>query len=140
MTVQKMLIAVDGSSNSLRAVAYAARRVRADPKLRILLLNVQSPLPASTFVTRTMIKAHHALQSKSAMEPVRKMLARIDLNTDNYVRIGEPARTIVEFAREKRCGEIVMGTRGLGGLKRLLLGSVATKVIHLARIPITVVP
>ena len=86
-------------------------RASAYPKLRIPLLNVQSPLPASTFVTRTMIKAHHALQSESVMEPVRKMLARIE-----------------------------WGLAAAAGSSDYCLALVATKVIHLARIPVTVVP
>ena len=56
------------------------------------------------------------------------------------VRIGEPGETIVKVARQKHCGEIVLGSRGLGNLKGLILGSVTTKVIHAARVPVTVVP
>jgi nucleotide-binding universal stress UspA family protein len=56
------------------------------------------------------------------------------------VRVGEPAETIVNFARRNHCAEIVMGTRGLGSFKGLFLGSITTKVIHAARVPITVVP
>jgi nucleotide-binding universal stress UspA family protein len=42
-------------------------------------------------------------------------------------------------AREKSIDHIVMGARGLGSIQGLLLGSVATKVIHLAEVPITLI-
>lgn len=56
------------------------------------------------------------------------------------MRFGEPAEAIVKTAKQKRGGEIVMGSRDLGSLKGFLLGSTTTKVIHRARIPTLVVP
>ena len=50
-----------------------------------------------------------------------------------------PGETIVAFAEDVGADEIVMGTRGLGGLAGLLLGSVATEVISLAKVPVTLV-
>ena len=52
----------------------------------------------------------------------------------------EPGETIAKVARQKHCGEIVLGSRRLGNLKGLIRGSVTTKVIHAARVPVTVVP
>jgi nucleotide-binding universal stress UspA family protein len=49
------------------------------------------------------------------------------------------ARSIVERAHELGCTHIVMGTRGMSLLGNLVLGSVATKVIHAARCPVTLV-
>jgi nucleotide-binding universal stress UspA family protein len=46
---------------------------------------------------------------------------------------------IARFARERGCDQILMGTRGLGAIGSLLLGSVATKVIHLADVPVLLV-
>jgi nucleotide-binding universal stress UspA family protein len=46
---------------------------------------------------------------------------------------------IAQYAKEKGCDQIVMGTRGLGTVQGLLLGSVATKVIHLANVPVMLV-
>jgi nucleotide-binding universal stress UspA family protein len=46
---------------------------------------------------------------------------------------------IAQVAREEDIQHIVMGTRGLGSIQGLLLGSVATKVIHLADVPITLI-
>lgn len=55
------------------------------------------------------------------------------------MRFGEPAEAIVKTAKQKRGGEIVMGSRDLGS-QGFLLGSTTTKVIHRARIPTLVVP
>ena len=55
------------------------------------------------------------------------------------VRNGQAAEMIAQVAREEDVQHIVMGTRGLGSIKGLLMGSVATKVIHLADVPITLV-
>ena len=54
-------------------------------------------------------------------------------------RTGQPAEMIAQVAREEDVGHIVIGTRGLGGVKGLLLGSVANQVIQLADIPITLI-
>jgi len=55
------------------------------------------------------------------------------------VRTGKAAEAIAQVAREEDIKHIVMGTRGLGSIQGLLLGSVATKVIHLAEVPITLI-
>jgi nucleotide-binding universal stress UspA family protein len=52
---------------------------------------------------------------------------------------GPVAETIDRIARETQADQIVMGTRGLGRVRGLLLGSVATQVVHLADIPVTLV-
>jgi nucleotide-binding universal stress UspA family protein len=104
------------------------------------VLNVQPALPSSLFVTRTMIASHHESKSKEALSRARRLLSKSRLRAEVAVRVGEPADMIVKFARRNRCAEIVMGSRGLGSLKGLILGSITTKVIHAARVPITVVP
>ncbi len=49
------------------------------------------------------------------------------------------AESVTQTANEEGANYIVMGTRGLGGVESLLLGSVATQVIHLTTIPVTLV-
>ena len=71
------------------------------------------------FVTRAMIASHHEAKSKEALKRVRRLLSKSRLGAEVAVRVGEPAETIVNFARRNRCAEIVMGTRGLGSFKGL---------------------
>ena len=54
-------------------------------------------------------------------------------------RAGQPAEAIAQVARDKSIEHIVMGTRGLGRIQGLVMGSVAMKVIHLAQVPITLI-
>ena len=137
---KKVLIPVDGSENSLRALSYLTERAAADKRLRIYVLNVQPALPPSFFVTRAMIKSHYEANSTESLVRARRALAKTHLTAEVVLRVGAPAETILKFASQKHCGEIVMGTRGLGSVRGLLLGSITTKVIHSNRVPMTVEP
>ena len=86
-----------------------------------------------------MVDEYHGVQSQAVFARARKVLARRKVQVYAAVRIGDPATTIVNFAKKMRCDELVMGTRGLGSFKGLVLGSVTIKVIHLAGMPVTVV-
>ncbi|MFO7277444.1 MAG: universal stress protein [Pseudomonadota bacterium] len=139
MAASKILVPVDGSPNSIRALEYAAKRCADSKGAWILALNVQTPMPASRFVTREMIRDHYARMSEAAFKPVNALKKKLGIDIDCYMRVGEPASTIVDFAKRTRCTEIVMGTRGLGRVSGLVMGSVAMKVVHLSPIPVTLV-
>jgi nucleotide-binding universal stress UspA family protein len=86
-----------------------------------------------------MIKDHYARMSEAALKPARELSERLGIEFQCYFRQGEPAAVIASFARRTRCREIIMGTRGLGRVSGLVLGSVATKVIHLTSVPVVLV-
>lgn len=136
----RLLVAIDGSAHSLRALAHVIKRVASHRRLQVYVLNVQPPLPQSLLVTRSTIAEYHEAKSKKAMARALRMLHRNALRAEVMVRVGEPGETIAKVARRKHCDEIVLGSRGLGNLKGLILGSVTTKVIQAARVPVTVVP
>jgi nucleotide-binding universal stress UspA family protein len=125
MPTNRILVPVDGSPCSIRALEHAGKRQRAVEGVIILVLNVQSPLPPSRYVTRTMLKDYYASNSRSALNPARATVRRLKLDARFYVRRGDPARTIASFARAGKCSEIIMGTRGRARLSALVLGSVA---------------
>ena len=52
---------------------------------------------------------------------------------------GLPSARILEVSEQERASLIVLGTKGLTGLKHLMVGSVAERVVHMAQIPVTVV-
>jgi nucleotide-binding universal stress UspA family protein len=138
-SLRKILVPMDGSPGALRALRHVARSRYRDGNLQVLVLNVQSGLPVSRHVSKKMIADYHAAHGEAALKAAREIIASQKLDGACYVRVGDLAATIVAFARETGCGEIVMGARGLGRLAGLLLGSVTTKVIHLSPVPVTIV-
>ncbi|AWB26658.1 universal stress protein [Halococcoides cellulosivorans] len=63
-----------------------------------------------------------------------------DVPVERELREGAPSRAIVEYAEACDADVIVMGTHGRGGIDRLLLGSVAERVVRTATVPVLVVP
>jgi nucleotide-binding universal stress UspA family protein len=139
MPTKNILVPIDGSANSLRALKFAAERFRELRHVQLLLLNVQPRMPPSRHVRPAMIKEHQQRMSEEALEPARALAGRLGVMFDCYARVGNAAEVIASFATRTRCAEIIMGTRGLGRVRGLMLGSVTTKVIHLASVPVTLV-
>ncbi len=136
---ERILVAVDGSEHALKAVDLAADMAQ-KYGANLTVLSVYRPLrvPDSTHsLVRARAVAPPAAELKAmAQEVVDEALQRAathGVQGDGLVRRGQPARTIVEAAEEVDADAIVMGSRGLGDVGGLLLGSVSHKVSSLAR-------
>jgi nucleotide-binding universal stress UspA family protein len=135
VAIKRVLIPVDGSGPAIRALKFAARTFDAD----LLVLNVQPAIPRSRFVSNAMIAEHQRRGADEAFKPTRALIKRLKIEARIHTAIGEPAATIVDFAKKHRCVAIVMGSRGQGRIAGLMLGSVAAKVIYLAGCPVAIV-
>lgn len=140
--MKTMLVPFDGSNNSMRAVDYAIAQREHGP-VTVHILNVEPPLDDYGMVRAYLSRREHNKAMKARADGLlqravrRAGSARVHCRT--HAAIGDVAATIAATARRLRCESIVMGTRGMGSLGNLLLGSVATKVIHLAGVPVTLV-
>lgn len=139
----KLLVAVDGSPTSQRMVNHVIGFAQRDcPAIEVHLLNVQGPIEAweiKRFIPPEELEALLAKRGGDALAATRALLDQAGIRYTPHVRIGHVAETIAQVALETGCNHIVMGTRGMGAAGSLLLGSVATKVIHLADVPVTLV-
>lgn len=77
--------------------------------------------------------------SEDILKPAIEMAQRAGTKCTSEILIGNVPEVIVRFAEESGCDGIVMGTRGMGTVGNLLLGSIATKVVHLAKMPVTLI-
>jgi nucleotide-binding universal stress UspA family protein len=84
---------------------------------------------------RRMQKEHAEEILAPAIEAVKK--AGVGYTAD--ILTGGIARSLVQNAIDRGCDGIFMGTRGTGGIANLVMGSIATKVIHLTKLPVTLV-
>jgi len=86
--LKKVLVPIDGSHNSLRALAYVVRQNAKGDRSKIHLLNVQPHLPDSLFVTRAMISEYHLTQSEAALALARRLLAKVGFRQKNVLPLG----------------------------------------------------
>jgi len=77
-------------------------------------------------------------EGELAMEQFTELTG--DEPVETAIRDGNPSGEIVDYARTNDCDAIVMGTHGRGGIDRLLLGSVAERVVRAAPVPVVTVP
>lgn len=136
----KLLVPLDGSAAAARALNHALWLAEHRAGALLILLNVQN---AETLGLSDVMRAEgEALAAQEAEEILKKPVARcraLHTQCEGRAEYGPVAETINRIARETQADQIVMGTRGLGRLRGLLLGSVATQVVHLAEIPVTLV-
>ena len=136
----KILIPVDGSDNALRAVRHVldTRHWYSTP-IDVHLLNVQPPVASGAvkmFISKDQLQEYYEEEGQAALT---KAVRGAGLECHARVGIGDVAATIAGFAKSEGYDLIVMGTRGMGAVGNMVLGSVATKVIHLSPVPVQLV-
>lgn len=142
--MKTILVPVDGSDSSLRAVKLAIRQIQeCAPGATLHLLTVQAPIISGNvtrFFAADAIQEYYEDEGRNAMRPATAILDAAALPYSQKISVGPIASTIADYATEVGCDHIIMGTRGLGSVSRLMLGSVTTKTLSLVDIPITLVP
>lgn len=144
--MNRILVPVDGSAHADRALHYARKLalvlVKAGVATELDLLNVQTPIvygEVLVYVGEERARAHAMKAGERALESARRTLAEAGFPFQAYVEVGEVAEVIATHVQKHHISEVVMGTRGLGSVSGLVLGSVATKIIHLVDVPVTLV-
>lgn len=139
----KTLLAVDGSENSLRAAKYTASLMKnfKDNKVTVIFVD--------TFSTQVKLKGGILPSNLEQMadpgidkwvEEAGKILSDTNIPYETRILEGyDIAETISEYAREHNFEQIVMGTRGLGNIRGIVLGSVSHKITQIAPCAVTFV-
>lgn len=135
-----ILVPVDGSENSDRAVRYALELLK-EGGGTLHLLNVQPPVGGgvSTFVRKADIASYHREEGAKALASALKLAADAAVPVEKHISVGRPGELVAEFARRVGARMIVIGTRGHTGLAGVILGSVAQDVIARAGVPVCLV-
>jgi len=140
----RIVVPVDGSTAANHAVAYALSLARDRRDTEVILLNVQSRetlevSDVAAVITADSDREAAVRQSKKALRRPIALCREAAVKFETRAELGPIAETIVRIAHQIKADQIVMGTRGLGALRGLFLGSVTTKVVQLARMPVTLV-
>ena len=137
----RVLVAIDFSSPSLHALDYAVERAQ-EGGTAIILLHVLQPLYALGRLDASTLRSLKAEARRDVKRRLNTLSARRIGNKvpfKPWLLEGDPAEVIVAAAAKAGCDLIVVGSAGRTGMRRLLLGSVAERVVRAADIPVTVV-
>lgn len=136
------LIAIDGSDPSARAVERAIADATSRKECpHLYLVNVQPALSSnvSRYIDADTINDFQRETGEEALALAKAKLTASGLDFSSHILVGEAAPTLVEFAQQKNCSQIIMGAHGFGSVVGLFMGSVTVKVVHLSPVPVLLV-
>lgn len=138
-----ILLPVDGSEHSKRAVKAAISICKGQKESKITLLTIQYSLPlwiGELAFAYADAEAKLEMESHRLLSPIEQMLAAEGIDYQSQIiKSNSPAYEIYSLAKERKYDLIVMGSRGLGKVKELLLGSVSHTVVQQAPCPVLIV-
>jgi nucleotide-binding universal stress UspA family protein/predicted transcriptional regulator len=145
----KILIAIDGSESSLRAADFAIQLATKEDSARVILLNILGISTAKQVASSIILAPTFGLkeyerykrEAKKWLDKIGKKFEEKGIQTIVEI-VGGPvpaASSIVNYAENQNVDLIVVGTRGKSGIKKLLLGSVASSVVSHASSNVLVV-
>lgn len=142
--MKQLLVPVDGSDHSLRAIESAIAAIHAQKTPPALhLVTVQPPILSGNvtrFFSAEAIDAFYQEQGEQALDKARARLREAGIAFQEDILLGPVAPSIADYARANDCDHIIMGTRGLGAVGSVILGSVTTRLLGLVHIPVTLIP
>jgi len=135
-----VLVAYDGSKPAQKAVEHAFTTY---PDAEIVLLRVIEAADSSTeagiSIIQEMLREREEEISEEFPDEIDAITSDPDVEFRTETVVGKPAREIVSFAEEHDIDHVIIGSHGRASLSRILLGSVAEKIVRRAPMPVTVI-
>ncbi len=137
--VLHFLVAVDGSEHALAAVRWIAQIAAAGASLRCTLLNVRRPIISGAVAPASIAPDERNRGAADILEHASAILRPTGLRFAIEEQMDDAAAAVVARAQVLGCDAIVIGRRGLGVLRSVLLGSVSAEVVRQSGVPVIIV-
>ena len=129
-------------SGATRKLIETARWCR--DTVQVELVAVHLPIPKigglfNTVVNQEMVEQYYEDEGAQMLASSKKLLSEAGIAYTSHILVGQIAETIVEAGDARDCQMIFMGTRGMSAVANMVMGSIATKVVHLALVPVVLV-
>ncbi len=143
--MSSLLVGVDNSSSSRRAVAFAARLAsESGASLRIVHVIPWSPYSFSTPAENEHRSASKQMEIAAAdqqiMQPALAATEEFTVTPTMTIVHGNPAETLASMAEKLDAAHIIVGRTGDSKFKQVIFGSIPSKLIQIASTPVTVIP
>lgn len=136
--MKRVLVAVDGSQHSLKAVAKA---LESAPSAEMHLINVRAPLTgtAAGHLGRKTVDDYHLDEGMKDLAAAIEAVKKAGAHPVHHVCVGAPGETIAKFADQIGADTIVIGSKGRSQIPDIILGSAVQAVLEESRVPVLVV-
>jgi nucleotide-binding universal stress UspA family protein len=135
--IKRILVAVDGSSQSFKAVRIGAELAKSTRAV-MTLLAVSEVADMPELMMEDRIKSKGAVMD-SILEEAAEIAISEGADVQTALRHGHPANQILKYAKENDIDMIVIGSRGLGDTKGMIMGSVSRAITKGAEMPVLIV-
>jgi nucleotide-binding universal stress UspA family protein len=144
MPQMKILLAVDGSKYAIDAVKFLTTHldwVREKPQVDLLYVHPAVPKLSGlgAVIGKKQLEQYYQDEGTEALAAAKQVLDAAKIAYDAHVLVGPPAETIVAHAKRARCDLLLIGHRGMSAAASMVLGSIASKVLHLSPVPVLLV-
>lgn len=139
MGIKKMVVGYDGSESSRKAVEWAVSLAGSLKNDIVVVSVVKLPEFSPSIDEIDEAYADGEKYYRPLLEKIVKYGEEQGVLIQTEILRGHPAESIVRYAFDRKADLIIMGTRGMGGFKNLIIGSVAQKVVSYSKVPVLVI-
>lgn len=128
----KILVPVDGSDNSLRAIEYAFFLIKKADSSVTAIHVIENP-PTVYVESQKLLNellSKYRIESAKILDRCKQMAEKNGVKIETIIAEGDAASNITSYASKEGIDLIIIGSRGLGRFKEMVLGSVSNKVLH----------
>lgn len=136
--IKKILVPLDGSKNSFRALSKAiilAKQTNSD----ITGLFIIKDNPSELDILRSLIKKNLKIQYRSIMKKAKTQCKKNSIEFIDMLEYGHEGDTIISFGQKNNFDLVVIGSRGIGKVGEFFLGSTSNYVLHKSKIPVLII-
>ena len=141
-TLRKILVPLDGSDNSQRALDAAIFLAKKSNAKIVCLYSINFiPIAETQMFDPLRCQIEEKKYAEQVMQKAKTLCTQNDIEFTKVIEFGMPGNTILNFIKNKnnKIDLVVMGSRGQSGLKEIFLGSVSNYVLHKSHIPVLII-
>lgn len=136
---RRILLAVDGSKNSIRATEEAVKIASLIPQCKIEVVYVVDLTKVKNEILHSQGNEELEYARRKRLSPIEEKIKSKHVAYELKILHGYPGPTIIEYANKEKIDLVVIGSRGLNYLQEMVLGSVSHKVVKRVDCPVLVV-
>jgi nucleotide-binding universal stress UspA family protein len=136
---KRLLVAADGSENSIRAAKEAAKLAQLSEDTEVEMVYVLELATLKSDVLQSRDIDTLEAERRKRLLPVEEVFSKMDIPYKLTVLNGDPGTEIAEYANKSSCDMVIIGSRGLNAIQEMVLGSVSHKVAKRVKAPVLIV-